>query len=91
MDYANLQWLKWRNAVFQPLICIDYVLDGLFDCFGEEIMSDDYYVRKYDDVGELSSETDHDNGSIVYRYSNTSDDSSYNVQLEEEQSIVLSM
>ena len=56
-----------------------------------EIISDDYYVRNYNDVGELSSKTDHDNGSIVYRYSNASDDSSYNMQLEEEQSIVLSM
>ena len=57
-----------------------------FGCFGEKIMSDEY-----DDVGELSNETEDDNGSIFDRYLNASDDSSYNTQLEEVQCIVLSM
>ena len=29
-------------------------LDGLFDNFGEETISDDDYVRNYDDGGELN-------------------------------------
>ena len=40
-----------------------YVLDGLFDSFGEETISDDNDFRHYDDAGELSNETDRDNGS----------------------------
>ena len=43
-------------------------LDGLFDSFGEETMSDDNYIRSYDDVGELNNETDCDSGIIFDRY-----------------------
>ena len=35
-----------------------YVLDGLFDSFGKEIMSDDDCGRNYDDVGKLNNKTD---------------------------------
>ena len=33
-------------------------LDGLFDSFSKNTISDDDYVRSYDDVGELNNETD---------------------------------
>jgi len=42
-----------------------YVLNGVFDSFGEETVSDDIDVRNYDDAGELSNETAHDSGSIL--------------------------
>ena len=67
-----------------------YVLDGLFDSFGEEI-SDDDYVQNYDDIGKLSNETDHDSGIICYQYSEAIDDKSYRMKQEEEQRTVLSM
>ena len=38
MDCPNLLWLEWWKAVFQK---INYVLDGLFDSFGEETILDD--------------------------------------------------
>ena len=41
---------------------LSYVLDG----FGEETISDDNDVRHYDDAGELSNETDHDNGRLIW-------------------------
>ena len=49
MDYPNLCMIQWQKAVF--------VLDGLFDNFGLETISDDY-VRNYNNVGELSDKTD---------------------------------
>ena len=42
-----------------------YVLDGLFDSFGKETNSDDDDVRNYDDIAELSNETDSGSGSIL--------------------------
>ena len=33
-------------------------LDGLFDSFGDETVSDDGYVQNHDDVGKLNNETD---------------------------------
>ena len=38
------------------MIC-HHVLDGLFDSFGDKTISDDEYIRNYNDVGELNNET----------------------------------
>ena len=37
---------------------VTYVLDGLFDSFGEENIQDDDHSLNYDNVGELNNETD---------------------------------
>ena len=66
-------------------------LDGLFYSFGEETISDDDGVWNYNDVGELSNETDRDSGSICYWYLDASDDKCYHMKQEEEQRTMLSM
>ena len=43
-----MRWLQWQKVAFQP-----YVLDDLFDSFGEETISDDD-IQNYDSVGKLS-------------------------------------
>ena len=35
-----------------------YVLDGLFDSFGEQTISDGDYIRNYNNVDELNNKTD---------------------------------
>ena len=60
-----------------------HVLDGLFDSFGEETMSDDVYVQNYNNVGELNNETIHDSGIIFYRYSDDRNEKSYSIKMEE--------
>jgi len=62
-----------------------YVLDILFDSFGEEIISDDDDIRNYDDVGKLGN----DSRSTFYRYSDASDEESYRMKPEEEQHTVV--
>ena len=49
--------------------------------FGKESISDDDDIQNYDDVGELSIETECHCGSICYRY----------LELEKEQHNVLTM
>ena len=49
------------------------VLDGLYDIVGDETISDDN-VKNYNDVGELSNETDLYNRSIFEQYLDTGDD-----------------
>ena len=66
-----------------------YVLDGLFYSSGEETLSDDDDAQNYDNVGELSSETDSDSESIFDRYSDTNDDKSYSMkQMEVQRTVV---
>ena len=60
-------------------------MDGLFDSFGEETISDDDYIQNYDDIGKLSNESDHYSGAIFYQYSDANDDKSYSMTSEEEQ------
>ena len=52
------------------------ILDGLFDSFGKETVSDNDDNRNYNDIGKLSNETDPDldSGSSFNRYLDTSDD-----------------
>ena len=61
MDYQNLLWPQWRTAL-PPC-----VLDGLFDSFSDESLSD-ADDRNNNDVSELSDraggKTDTDSGSI---------------------------
>ena len=75
MNYPNLWWLQLRK-VFQPDIP-SYVLDDLFDRFGEETISDDGGVSNENNVGELRNKTDHDNGSISDQHMEANDDKSY--------------
>ena len=63
-------------------------LDGLFDSFGKETISDDDYVRNYDDVGERNNETDR---LAFDRCSDAIDDNSYSIKLEQDQCIVVSV
>ena len=63
-----------------------YILDGLFDGFGEETISGDDDVRSYDDFGELSNETKGDSASISDRYSDARDDKRYSMKLEQQSS-----
>ena len=49
-------------------------LDGLFDSFGEETISDDDYVWNYDDVGKFNNETDHASRIILDQYLDASDE-----------------
>ena len=61
-----------------------YVLDGLFDSFGDETILDDDYVKNYD-VGKLNNETDHDSSIILYRYLTASDNKNYRIKPEQDQ------
>ena len=81
MDYWNLWWLQWWKAAFQPW----YVLDGLFDSFGKETLSDDGYVRNYVDVGELNNKTDR----LVLIDIRTPVMTSYRIKPEQEQCTML--
>ena len=64
-------------------------MDGLFYSSGEETLSDDDDAQNYDNVGELSSETDSDSESIFDRYSDTNDDKSYSMkQMEVQRTVV---
>ena len=56
-----------------------HVFDNLFDSLDEETISDDDGVRN-NNVGELSNETDHDDGSIFDQYSDASNDKSYSIR-----------
>ena len=71
-----------------------YVLDGLFDSFSNESLSD-FDDRSNNDVGELSDragdKTDTDIGSIFNGYSDISDDECDGVNAEDELRTVLSM
>ena len=91
MDYPNPWGLQWRQAEFQPVICHCMFWMVYFLIFVKNYISDDDDVWNYNDVGELSNETDHDSRSICYWYLDTSDDKSYSMKQEEEQRTVLSM
>ena len=67
------------------------VLDGLFDSFGDETISDDVYIQNFNDVDELNNETDHDRGIICNRYSDASNDKSYSIKPDEDQHTVLTV
>ena len=71
-----------------------YVLDGLFDSFSDESLSD-VDDRNNNDVGELSDraggKTDTDSGSIFDGYSDVNDDECDGVNAENELRTVLSM
>ena len=59
-------------------------MDGLFDGFGEETISDDDDIRNYDDVGKHSNESDRYSGIIFYQYLDASDDKNYRMKSEEQ-------
>ena len=71
-----------------------YVLDGLFDSFSDESLSD-VHDRNINDVGELSDrargKTDTDSGSILDGYSDICDDECDGVKAEDGMRTVLSM
>ena len=71
-----------------------YVLDGLFDSFSDESLSD-ADDRNNSDVSELSDraggKTDTDSGSIFDGYSDVSDDEYDGVNAEDEMRAVLSI
>ena len=71
-----------------------YVLDGLFDSFSDESLSD-ADDRNNNDVSELSDRAsgkmDTDSGSIFYGYSDVSDDEFDGVNAKDELRTVLSM
>ena len=71
-----------------------YVLDGLFDSFSDESLSD-ADDRNNNDVSELSNraggKTDTDSGSIFDGYSDVSDDECDGVNAEDELCTELSM
>ena len=58
-------------------------MDGLFDSFGKETISDDVYIQNYDSVGKLNNETDHDSRIIFYQYSDSRDDTNSSIKPEE--------
>ena len=64
-----------------------YVLDGLFDSFSDESLSD-VDDQNNNDVGRLSDraggKTDTDSGSIFYGYLDVSDDESDGANVEDE-------
>ena len=51
-----------QKAVFQPVIC--HHMFWMVDLIVLANILDDDYVRNYNNVGELSSETDRDSQSI---------------------------
>ena len=78
-----------QKAVFQPVIC--HHMFWMVDLIVLANILDDDYVRNYNNVGELSSETDRDSQSIFDWYLDTRDDISDSMGLEQEQCTMLSV
>ena len=93
MDYKNLRFGAMADGVTSTDDLPPYVLDGLFDSFSDEYLSD--VNDRNNNVGELSDraggKTDTDSGSIFDGYSDVSDDECECVNTEDELPTVLSM